>query len=228
MIIFDPAKHAYTNSFTKEIYTGVSSILSKFKEEFDSDKFSRIIADRRGVSQQAVLDEWSANAKDAADYGTRVHKAIEEFAKTGIIDDDQKEIIYRYRDAGGPTAKEGALFEQLVYSHVHKIAGTSDVIYPIGGYFDVIDFKTNKKFNFFSKYEKFLYSPVDHLPECEYSSYALQLSLYAYCYQSMSGRKPRSLKIFYWNRDSKAFDVIPLPYLKSDVENILKKLPSLL
>jgi|TARA_R110000868_G_scaffold195048_3_gene440718 hypothetical protein len=224
MIIFDSTKHAYTNSYTGDAYTSVTTILGRFKPEFDADKFSRIVADRKGVSQQTILDEWKANNKQSQVYGTNIHHVIEEYAKTGFYEDENKDVITAYQEIGDYSTKSGALFEHCVYNHEYKIAGTADIIYPQGSYFDVYDFKTNKKFNFFSKYEKFLLGPVSHLPDCEYSNYCLQLSLYAYNYHIMTGRKVRSLKIFYWDRDAKTFTAYPVPYLLSDIKNILKSL----
>ena len=224
MIIFDPNKHAYTNSYTGDPYTSVTTILGKFKPEFDADKFSRIVADRKGVSQQSILDEWKVNNKQSQQYGTRIHEVIEEYAKTGLYDDENVELIEAYKEIGDYTPKGGSLFEHLVYNHEYKIAGTADIIHPSGSYFDVYDFKTNKKFNFHSKYDKFLLGPVSHLPDCEYSTYSLQLSLYAYNYHIMTGRKVRSLKIFYWDRDTKKFTVYPVGYMLSDIKNILKSL----
>jgi hypothetical protein len=221
MIIFDPIKHAYTNSFTGDPYISVTTLLGQFKPEFDADKFSRIVADRKGVSQQSILDEWKTNNKAAQDYGTHLHKVIEEYAKTGVYDDKDTDIIKAYQNIGDFNVKGGTLFETCVFNHEYKVAGTADIIHPNGAYFDVYDFKTNKKFNYFSKYEKFLFDPLSHLPECEYTAYSLQLSTYAYFYHLMTGRKPRSLKILYWEREAKQFISIPVIYMLNDVKRIL-------
>ena len=63
MIVFDPVKHAYTNSFTGDSYTSVTTLLGQFKPEFDADKFSRIVAERKSISQQDVLNEWKTDRK---------------------------------------------------------------------------------------------------------------------------------------------------------------------
>jgi hypothetical protein len=224
MIIFDATKHSYTNTFTSERYTSVTTVLGEFKPKFDADKFSRIVAEKQGVSQQIILDEWKANNKQSQEYGTNIHSIIEEYARTGIYEEENEDLIKAYKKAGDFTTKSGALFEHCVYNHEYKIAGTADIIYPNGSFFDVYDFKTNKKFNFFSKYDKYLLGPVAHLPDCEYSSYSLQLSMYAYNYHLMTGRRPRQLSIFYWNRETKTFTTYPVAYLLNDIKNILKAL----
>ena len=223
MIIFDPVKHAYTNSYTGEVYESVTTVLGKFKPKFDSDKWSRIVADKRGIPQDIILSEWAENTKRSQEYGTHLHKTIEDYAKTGLYEEEDADIIKAYKAVGDYVVKDGALFEHCVYNHEYKIAGTADIIYPQGSYFDVFDFKTNKDFKFHSKYNNNLLAPVSHLSDCEYNNYALQLSMYAYNYHKNTGRKVRSLKIFYWDRDAKAFNVYPAPYMLSDIKNILKE-----
>ena len=51
------------------------------------------------------------------------------------------------------------------------------------GLFDINDYKTNKVINFYSQYAKKLLPPMDHLDDCQYNIYALQLSIYAYFYE---------------------------------------------
>jgi hypothetical protein len=222
MIQFDPVKHHYTNVLTGENYISVSTLVNKFKSEFDKANISRAVADKRGISQAEVLAEWEKTNTDSKVIGTAIHAAIEEFCKAGTIQPAHQKVIEEFKKLGDFSKASGALLEQLVYSHAHKVAGTADIIYPDGKFFDVYDVKTNKKFNFFSQYRKSLKPPVDHFSDCEFNSYALQLSLYAYLYHIMTGRIARHLSIFYWDKINEAFTRYPIAYLKNDVENILK------
>lgn len=223
MINFDPVKHEYTNALTNEKYTSVSKVLEKFKSEFDKQTISRFVAEKRGVSQQEILDEWAKTNKDSQIYGTATHAALENYAKTGIIEEQHKTLISEFQKMGDYTKKSGALQEQILHSHQYKVAGTADIIYPTGKYFDVFDIKTNKAFNFYSKYGKQLKYPVEHLNDCEYNNYSLQLSLYAYLYQIMTGRIARHLAVFYWDKEKETFTKYPVAYLKHDVINILNQ-----
>jgi hypothetical protein len=183
---------------------------------------SRAVADKRGVSQADVLAEWEKINTDSKVTGTAIHAAIEEFCKAGTIQPTHQKVIEEFKKLGNFSKASGALLEQLVYSHQHKVAGTADIIFPDGKFFDVYDVKTNKKFNFFSQYRKNLKPPVDHFSDCEFNSYALQLSLYAYLYHIMTGRIARHLSIFYWDKIALTFTRYPIAYLKNDVENILE------
>ena len=224
MVIFNEDAHSYINEFTREQYISVTTLLNKYKEPFEKEKISKACANKEGITQAEMLDRWAKTAKEATDFGTKIHKIVENHIKQGskFFDSatpEEKSVIQAF--TGIFEGNSDTLCEQLVYSHGHKIAGTADIIQTNGPYFDVFDMKTNKKFNFESKYNKFLYAPVDHLMECEYNIYSLQLSIYAYLYSMLTGRKVRRLAVFYYDREQNIFQEYPVAYLKSDVINIL-------
>jgi hypothetical protein len=84
------------------------------------------------------------------------------------------------------------------------------------GEFTIGDFKTNKKFRFSSPFGERMLEPVDHLHNCEFNVYALQLSMYAYMYEKQTGKKCRKCVIFYLKDD--AFRAYHVNYLKADIE----------
>ena len=223
MVIFNEASHTYVNGYTHEQYISVTTLLSKYKEPFEKDKISKACARKEGVTQQEILDKWQKANADSLVFGTKIHKIVENFLKDksffNTATPEEKSIISSFDEICN--FNENVLSEHMLYNHEFKIAGTADIIYPEGQYFDVFDLKTNKKFNLFSQYNKFLYAPLDHLMECEFTVYSLQLSIYAYLYSLLTGRKVRKLAVLYYDRDKNAFIQYPVAYLKSDVINIL-------
>jgi hypothetical protein len=99
------------------------------------------------------------------------------------------------------------------------LAGTADLIVENDNIFYVMDFKTNKKFNFINKYNEYFYEPIDYLPQCEFTTYTIQLSIYAYMYELLTGKKCGGLKIFYLREfnDKTFWQEIPCTYMKSTV-----------
>ena len=90
------------------------------------------------------------------------------------------------------------LCENLMYNEDIKIAGTADLIYEHkGNEFTIGDFKTNKRFRFSSQYKEKMKLPVDHLDYCEFNTYALQLSFYAWLHEKQTGKRCRKCVIFY-------------------------------
>jgi len=215
MINFDPVTHTYTN-IDGVVYDSVSQLITKYKKPFDVEFYSRRVAKKRGISPDVVKEEWKKNTENACDFGKSIHSLVEEFIKGN---DKQDPIIDKFQSVFDYSS--GINSEIILYNHTHKLAGTSDIIVDIGDkFFDVLDVKTNKKFDFNNKYGDFLLQPLDHLQDCKYNSYSIQLSLYAYMYSKMTGRKPRNLYILYWNKTS--FEKYVTPYMFWEVTVLLK------
>ena len=223
MLVFDPVKHVYTNQSTGEVYTSVTTLIGKYKKPFDAKLMAERVARRDGTTATEVQAKWKKLNDDSKEYGTKIHSVIEEYNKSGTIDSDYTDIIQSYVDLGVLSKKDTILSEEKLHLHPYKIAGTADIIrVEDKGGFSIFDIKTNKKFNFFSQYGEELLSPLSHLSSCEYTIYSLQLSAYAYMYQSLTGRHVNQLGIFYYDRELKKFHYYPIPYMKSDILALLE------
>jgi hypothetical protein len=121
--------------------------------------------------------------------------------------------------------EDGAYTEVLVFSLLHLLAGQIDELFieTIDGvrYVDLGDHKTNKKKpKLTDKYGTCLY-PIEHLGDCNYIKYQLQLSMYALLLE-MLGFKVRNLAIYHYeNYDVNTKNVITFKYLKKECQDIL-------
>jgi hypothetical protein len=224
-VILDHDTHTYTNTETGEIYTSVTTFIGSYKKPFDKDKWSNIIAKREGVSQKEILDRWSDITVKAQNKGTNVHLVMEEFIKNKTISKGFEDLVNSFIKNTNGVIKDNSLIlsEQLLYLHEHKLAGTADLIVENGNNFYVMDFKTNKKFNFDNKYNDYFYSPIDYLPQCEFTTYTIQMSIYAYMYELLTNKKCNGLKVFYLMsyKDKTYWKDIPCIYMKSAVTDLL-------
>jgi len=223
MLIFDPVRHQYKNEHTGEPYISVSQLLGNYKKPFNSKVVAERVAAKEGTTTEAVLEKWKKINVDSQVYGTAVHKAIEDYHTLGTIDKEYEDIILSYIELNILSKNDELLSEHRLYSHTNKLAGTADIIrLEKKGGFSIFDIKTNKKFNLFSQYNDQLLYPLDHLPSCEFTTYSLQLSLYAYMYQEITGRLVNQLGIFHYDREQSKFIYYPIMYMKNDVIQILK------
>lgn len=222
MLKFDPISHSYINPYTEEQYISTTQLISKFKKPFDVEKISKRIAEKEGVSQDEIKERWKKINSDSKTYGSKIHGVLEDFNSAGIIAEGYEDLINSYKSLGIIGNEDKLLVEEKLYNHLYKLAGTADVIrLEDKGGFSVFDLKTNKKFNLFNQYAEFLLHPLSHLTACEYTTYALQLSLYAFMYQSMTGRNVNQLGVIYYNKEDNSFFYYPAPYLKIDVITLL-------
>jgi hypothetical protein len=86
-----------------------------------------------------------------------------------------------------------------------------------------ITHNTNREFNFFNQFGyKTLLKPFEHLQDCQYSIYSLQLSTYALMYEmEFPHRKCRQIWIGYWDKETETMSKIPVMYLKSEAKKLL-------
>ena len=222
MLTFDPVSHTYRNPFTNEKYISTTTLISKFKKPFDVEKISKRVAEKEGVSQQEIKEKWEKINTDSKAYGSMIHGVLEQFNSDKIVTEGYEDMIDAYRSLGVINDDDKLLAEEKLYNHTYKLAGTADIIrIEEKGGFSIFDFKTNKKFNLYNTYSEYLLSPISHLSACEYTTYALQLSLYAFMYQSMTGKNVNQLGVIYFSKEKENFTYYPTPYLKCEVLNML-------
>lgn len=222
----DHDTHIYTNTETGEQYTSVTTLINVYKKKFDSEKWSKLIAQREGKTQQEILNKWSEITVTAQIRGTNVHLVMENFIKDKKIEKGFEELIDSFiKKTTGIIVPTSKIFsEELLYSHEYKLAGTADLVVENNDIFYIMDFKTNKKFNFINKYNEYFYEPIDYLPQCEFTTYTIQLSIYAWMHEQLTGKKCGGLKIFYLREfnDKTFWQEIPCTYMKSSVIDLLK------
>jgi hypothetical protein len=187
--------------------------------------------------QQDILDEWEAKKQASCERGTKIHAMIENtFYNAG------KNVSLKKFGIGGKfecrkdytelDMEYGVYPEYLIYWEDDKkelrIAGQIDLLIKNGNHITIIDHKTNEKietkghFNKITKSnEKMLY-PLNNLDECEYSHYDMQLSTYAWMLQKLN---PDfiidKLIINHYDHNNKN-TIYECPYLKNEVELMLK------
>jgi len=228
--------HTYVNDkFPNMQYTSVTTMLGKYKEKFDEDFHAQRVADRKGITKEEVIAEWREINRLANEYGTNLHAILERFllAPHRIYsprDEYEKTVINAFKkvcsDEKLTLINSDRLKPEYIMSYEFNdrvgIAGTSDIIEDIDyDKFNVWDFKTNKKFEYENAYGEYLHFPVNHLTHCQYNDYTLQLSIYGVMYERETGRKFNRAGLFYWDKYSQTFKLIPVVYMKREAEMLI-------
>ena len=144
---------------------------------------------------------------------------------------------------------EGVYPEHFVYLKSAGLCGQADLVSIVNGKINIIDYKTNKeiKEKGFTNWEGItskMYKPVSHLDDCNLKHYNLQLSLYAYIIKKHNpklkvgdlsiqhvtfekeGENEFGYPITKYNNQGepiiKDIKIYNLPYLKSEVQSIIK------
>lgn len=216
--------------------TSVSTLIGMYHEKFDSDKHSKRIAEKRGLTQEEVLKEWEDKKVKSQIKGTLYHKKKEDeiLSKAGV---------FRHNEEGGTKQafditelKPGIYPELIVYHPYYNIVGTADLVEIFEDKtFYLEDHKSNEKLEFtgypvfnkktMKREPKKMYPPLQHLDDCSGIHYTIQLSAYAFILEE-AGYECKGLQINHVLFDEDEQDIMvvnyPINYLKKEVRNLFE------
>ena len=240
-IEFHEEEHFYTlNDYKFGI--SATSLIETYAQEFDSDSISQMVANKRGITQQEVLDEWKKENEFSCAKGSYIHLKsqalwmgidyeIDYNTIDGNIDKDRlkkeydimsKQAINFYNDY--KDMYDMIQDEFIVWSKEFDIAGSIDGI-MYNKYTQqccILDFKSNKDLQFESKYHKKMKVPLHKLDDVNGQHYYIQLSIYKYLIEKYTNIKVDELFIVYFNINANDYEIIPIPYMEKEVEEILE------
>jgi len=240
-IRFEPKKHRYLNKLDQDLTSVsrvISSVIIPFDREGVSFNMAKVMSRKEGINvkeaQKRILDGWNAKLDSSIIHGNWIHNDLERYQLTGEYDPKLKGVI----DQLQPIFKNGHRFfmEARTYSLKYMSAGTGDLIVQrqrgIKSVFDFYDYKTNEskgiQFDSINRkkvplkhYNRFLLPPLDHMEDCNYNHYSMQLSLYAFMAELTWGLRIGRLSILYIDTDLK-LNQYPVPYLKLEAKALLE------
>lgn len=197
-LIFNPETHTYLTDENQE-YLSVTKLLSKYKQPFEQQSVAQKASKNRrskwyGMTPQQIIAVWNQEADRSITLGNWYHEQREkDLLECDTLSYEEHTLnIYRcaYDDQGYKVATDqrigdGVYPEFFLYLPSAGIAGQSDRVTVSGGKIDILDYKTNKEIktqsfkNFEGISQKMLY-PLNHLDDCNYNHYTIQLSVYMY------------------------------------------------
>ena len=247
--VFDKYKffengHYYTYK-DKRVGISVTRYISQFENEFDSDTLSQKVADKNGISQFEVLNEWKRKGEYSCLKGTAIHEwlqdnyanreykfdlsQLEEYPEYYKIEDVEHlkqmaiDFINDYKNryiligdeilCGIPDFDIASAIDLLFYDTVNNEVVLADI-------------KTNtdlKGWKSTPSYVKKMLQPLENIKDITFEHYKIQLSIYRYFLEEYA-HIPISDNMFivYLSEKEKNYNIIQIPYLKNEVEKILK------
>lgn len=209
MIKFTVKDHKYTGK-SGNIYTSVTTVIKEYKS-FDKIKVANAYARKHPEKDAAGwIAAWEYIGKEAADYGTKVHKEEEDKLRATPsfkhgsyqIDDDTIRSLESLTEL-----PNGDYPELLIWSNKYMIAGQVDKVTITDGSVDITDYKTYKKGvelkSFYNPKKggwQMMKSPLHSLQDCNYNHAGIQLGLYALMLEEL-GYKINTLTMVHIDRD---------------------------
>jgi hypothetical protein len=220
-VTFKEKTHQYFNEEGVQ-YISATTFLHEFQVPFEKEKFAALKAPKLGMTVEEVLAMWKQNAIDACTFGTKTHLIMEKYIIGKERNNEYSNLYESFDSIVADDFKwaKKVWSEKLLYSDEYRIAGTADLIIEHNDFeFSVGDFKTNKKIEFSNQWGQRMLDPISHLSDCNYNLYSLQLSLYAYLFSIISGKKCR--KTFLMHLKDDKWNYIPCNYMEYEVKGML-------
>ena len=241
--------HAYTHPFQSDFWSAYKACEWFLAEEFkplkkillSTKKWKDSYLDDYGIDKklfeqkrQEILDSYDKSAKEASARGTKIHAQME-----NLFYDKDANHIKKYAGGGVFDCKKGyykldqerAIYPEFLISYEFdewlKICGQLDVLILDGNDITILDYKTNKKIDkesFFdqtTKKRQMMLYPLDNLPDCNFWTYSMQLSTYAYLLQQINPKfNIKKLALIHFDHDGNETEY-EVDYLKDDVARML-------
>jgi hypothetical protein len=238
-------KHSYKIDGQPSAKVSVTGLVNTVKEPFEEDKWATIKAKEMGISPEEMKLLWKKNNQMATYQGSTLHDYIDNFYQNKVkpYNRNLAEAIL------GPTLHEMMYknLKVLVKQFMHFYNDTKDYILPVKNEFvvgdledtkicgmldmlvyntetekyEIFDFKTNKRFSMASEFEKQLQPPLQHLDECEFNIYSLQLSLYKMFIQKYAKIDIDKLKVVWFSINNENYKIIELNFLEKECLTLL-------
>jgi len=233
-IEFDEPTHRYTVNGSSDGWTSCTGFLHSFFPHFDPDTTIKKMMNSPkwpqskyyGMTASEIKNQWNSSGKEASEAGTAMHLGIEMFHNDANVDDSIKESVeWKYfqnywKECGEDL--EPYRTEWEVWSEEHKLAGSIDMIYrrKSDGKFIIYDWKRSKEIKTTNTFENG-YAPLDHLPNCNYWHYTLQLNVYKWFLETFYGLEVAELYLIILHPDNNNYRRLRLNILPNEVQEML-------
>ena len=227
LISLEEETHTYSLQNSDIEFQSVTEFIHTFFREFDEVKIANKLTSSHpkyvGLDPKELIKIWNGNR----DRGTKVHKQIEDFIlkKDSDIYDPKSQQAIQFLIKKFIKNSNILLPELIIYSKELKLAGTIDlVIYnKLTDQISLIDWKTNKKINkrSFRASETGIKWPTQNLPDCNFTHYTLQLSLYKYVLQNHYNIKVNGTFLMHLRDDT--YELHKCDYKENIISSMLKE-----
>lgn len=226
----------------KRVGISTTGLIAQYEQKFDSDTISQQVANKRGVSQEKVLEEWQIENLYSTIKGSFIH----EFAQSLW---ENKEYKFDYSkvpkeiDIDRLKNDIAKLIPQTInfyndYKDIYELIGCEiylgDEDYDECGATDqmmlnkntgeivIIDYKTNKKIEYESFRHKKMLIPLQEFDDCNYIHYSFQLNDYKYKFEKNTNLKVSETFIVYFNINADNYEIIKPLNMENEVKEILE------
>lgn len=212
----------------KRVGISTTGLISQYEQEFDSESTSLMVAQKRGITQSQVLEEWRAENLHSTIKGSMVHEFAQSLWEGKEYKFDFSNIPQEI-DVDRLKKDIEKLIPQAInfyndYKDMYELIGceiylgdedydecgaTDQILYnKYTGGIAIIDYKTNKEIKRESYRHKKMLIPLQKYDDCNYIHYSIQLSGYKFKFEKNTKLKVDETFIVYFNINADNYEII--------------------
>ena len=214
-VLFNKEDHTYTKNGLP--YLSGSTFAHMFEKEFPREAIAQKVADKNGNEVEDILAMWDDKGEVSLQYGTLIHKCIENQLAHGSDASPNNEylktIVEDWEEVFGDLMGTDGAPEHFVQDDTHQLCGVID-FYDTADH-TIYDWKTG------DIHQKLNHTLGKDFPNDRLSLYTLQLNFYRYiCEQT--GQKINKLVIGWLNGEHWEKVDVPIIDIKPYLEQVWK------
>lgn len=234
--------HYYTCK-GKPVGVSVTRFISEYENEFDQLGVAEKVASKENRPVEEILAQWKYKADFACVKGTTCHEYAQSLWSGENWIFKEFDGTMNYSDAVYSITLQAQQFkkdykdrlehlqdELVVGSEEYDIASAVDHLFynKLTGGLVLVDYKTNSTLKGYNdseynrKYTKKMKVPLHKIDDDALHHYYIQLSIYKFLIEKYTGLKVDEMFIVYMSENIENYEIIDIPYLKEEVEEILE------
>ena len=236
-IVFDEGPHRYYVR-GKQMDKSVTTLVHRLFQPFDADAIiAKMISGRNwqsskyyGMSPAEIKKQWADSGLDARTKGTALHNCIEAFYNDAPMENMSlvaNTLEYKMFTVFHQDTQDHLIpfrTEWQVYDEDFALAGSIDMVFKNAsdGTYSIYDWKRSKEIKMTNDWGQRGKPPVEHLHDCNFVHYSLQLNVYKFILEKHYGLKIRDMFLVILHPDLSKYQKIQAKDLQQEVASILK------
>ena len=237
-IKFQEEGHKYWIDGDSTGLISVTTFIHTFFDKFDADKIIKYIINSKKYNDPSYIyykksaddikQKWENESKLAMNEGTKLHKDIENFYNTmetdGQVEIENDSIEFNHFLKFYEDHEELEVYrtEWMIFSDILKITGSIDMVFlNKDGTIIIADWKRSKLISYEAFGNKCGKYPLEHIPDCNYYHYSLQLNLYRVILEKFYNIQTNDMFLVILHPSNQSYEKIPILRMDNEIELIL-------
>lgn len=230
-ISFEPEGHKYFIDGSNVDIVSSTKFIHSFFDEFDPNSIIlKIVQSAKykndssyayyNMSPEDIKKRWD----DGRNAGTYLHKDIEDFYNGSTVENDSIEFKQFLKFDKDHSHMEIFRTEWCIFIDMLRLTGSIDAVFKNeDGTFTLVDWKRSKEINKTSFNNKTGKYPLNHVPDCNFFHYSLQLNLYKYILEKFYKCKIKDmiLIVLHPKNKNENYLKIPVDIMTTEIEMML-------